>query len=97
MYAIKIDRKILRAFMRNQKWEARDLVQKTGLSQAQACQLVNGQVKNGGPVTMGCLATLNIPNLFFLEKSGANAIEKIPIKIVVGEGAIDAAEVAETN
>lgn len=80
-----INIKVLKSFMKEKKWGYKELANETGLSVTQAFHLVQSKsrVTKGGAVTLGCLATLNIPGLFFLEHSSHLQTIRIPIEMRV--------------
>lgn len=71
MNRLKIDHTALNNLCKKNHWTYRDLAAASGLSITQSYHLLSNKASrsvSGGATTIGCLMTLNVPGLFFLEK-----------------------------
>ena len=89
MNRLMIDHKVLKSFCSKNKWSYKELAANSGLSPTQAFHLLNwsGGTKkaSGGATSIGCLLTLGVPGLFFLEQNSNSETKKIPVEIIVRE------------
>lgn len=89
MHKLVFDRKVLKAYCSKKSWTYKELAQNSGLSSTQAYHLLHRTGREeikGGSVTFGCLASLEIPGLFFLEtKSHLQTIRR-PLNVSLQSG-----------